>query len=597
MTIYYHKYVYFFSVIIPLYVFYILVLKTLIIKWRNKMILKNIKFIATTALYFLLFVLYPTFSSAEEVRKLTLWAREQGAAPAAHTAALLIAQTWEDLGLEVEVKAVPWPQMADQIWYKRGGESSDEDSWDVTMWQMVSRPERSDPDEFTVNLFHTTTAPKGYNFIGYLDPAYDAIADESRRTMDPVKRKVLIDQAQQHLADAAVNAYLVHPLMNYAYDNTQFKDGTAIEQAGMGIKNIWTYLNIEPIGGNKDLIAQSPDEIQAINPFFISGGTDSWITENIWDRMLRIGSDGIPVPWAAESYNWVDETTIDVTLRPGMKWHDGNPVTTEDVIFSFSATQDIEMIPMYARFVKNITSMEDLGGGTVRFHLDSANAAFLTSTLAKLNLVPKHYYGPLLDALKGTGNNAETILEEKRIGSGPFKFVDWRPREQVVLTANTDHFNPPKIERWIVKEIPNVEAALGMFRKGEINFISYYTGDPTVLEDITAKDGDITLRKSVDIGFQYLAFNHRRAPFNDVHLRRALSLSIDRDMMVNAAWNGNAVRAGSHVSPALSYYHKEGIENFETGIDLAKQILEEGGYKIKGGKLHYPDGVSEQYPN
>ena len=76
-----------------------------------------------------------------------------------------------------------------------------------------------------------------------------------------------------------------------------------------------------------------------------------------------------------------------------------------------------------------------------------------------------------------------------------------------------------------------------------------------------------------------------------------MSLSIDRDMMVNAAWNGNAVRAGSHVSPALSYYHKEGIENFDTGIDLAKQILEEGGYKIKNGKLHYPDGVKEQYPN
>ena len=55
------------------------------------------------------------------------------------------------------------------------------------------------------------------------------------------------------------------------------------------------------------------------------------------------------------------------------------------------------------------------------------------------------------------------------------------------LAANTDHFNPPKIERWIVKEIPNVEAALGMFRKGEINFISYYTGDPTVLEILLLK--------------------------------------------------------------------------------------------------------------
>ena len=106
--------------------------------------------------------------------------------------------------------------------------------------------------------------------------------------------------------------------------------------------------------------------------------------------MLRIGSDGTPQPWAAESYNWIDETTIDVTLRQGMKWHDGNPVTTEDVIFSFSAPADIEMVPMYARFVSNIKSMEDLGGGTVRFNLNSANAAFLTSTLAKLNLVSKN---------------------------------------------------------------------------------------------------------------------------------------------------------------------------------------------------------------
>ena len=144
------------------------------------MILKSIKCFAASVLYFLLFVFYPTFSSAEEVRKLTLWAREQGSQPAAHTAALLIAQTWGELGLEVEVNAVPWPQMAEtnlvqnveaRVVMKIVG------MW--TMWQMVSRPERSDPDEFTVNLFHTTTAPKGYNFIGYLDPAYDAIADES----------------------------------------------------------------------------------------------------------------------------------------------------------------------------------------------------------------------------------------------------------------------------------------------------------------------------------------------------------------------------------------------------------------------------------
>ena len=188
-------------------------------------------------------------ASAEEVRSMKLWAREQAAGPAPHTAALIIAQTLNELGLDITVNAVPWPQMADPVWYKR----LDEDTWDLTMWQMVSRPERSDPDEFTYNLFHSSTAEKGYNFIGYVSSAYDELAEKQRVTMDPDARKQIVDQAQQLLADDAANAYLVHPLLNFAYDNTQFKDGSAIEQAGLGIKNIWTYLNIEPINGNNDL--------------------------------------------------------------------------------------------------------------------------------------------------------------------------------------------------------------------------------------------------------------------------------------------------------------------------------------------------------
>lgn len=553
---------------------------------------KRLTTIMIGAMSSILITFFVNSATAEEIRSMKLWAREQAAGPAPHTAALIIAQTLTELGLDISVNAVPWPQMADQVWYKR---ADPESSWDLTMWQMVSRPERSDPDEFTYNLFHSTTAEKGYNFIGYVDPAYDSLAEEQRRTMDPAARKVLIDQAQQHLHDGAANAYLVHPLLNFAYDNTQFKDGSAIEQAGLGIKNIWTYLNIEPINGNQDIIGQSLDEIQAINPFFISGGTDSWITEIVWDRLLRIAPDGTAQPWAAESFNWINEQTIDVTLRSGMSWHDGQPVTTEDVIFSFEAPMDAEIVPMYSPFVKNIESMEDVGNNTVRFNLKSANAAFLTSSLAKINLVPKHYYGPLLEALEGTGNNAETLIEEKRIGSGPFKFVDWRLREQVILEANASHFNPPKVKRWIMKEVPNVEASLGMFRKGEVNFLTDYKGDPTVLANIVADDGDITLVKSIDVGFQYLAMNHRRAPFDDVNFRRAVSLSIDRDLMVNAAWNGNAVKAGSHVSPALSYYHKKGISDFETGVDLAKKILSDAGYTIKDGRLHYPEGVSEKH--
>ena len=93
----------------------------------------------------ILITFFVNSASAEEIRSMKLWAREQAAGPAPHTAALIIAQTLNELGLDITVNAVPWPQMADQVWYKR---LDPEDSWDLTMWQMVSRPERSDPEGF-----------------------------------------------------------------------------------------------------------------------------------------------------------------------------------------------------------------------------------------------------------------------------------------------------------------------------------------------------------------------------------------------------------------------------------------------------------------
>ncbi|MEE8272666.1 MAG: ABC transporter substrate-binding protein [Alphaproteobacteria bacterium] len=527
-------------------------------------------------------------AAGDEVRPLTLWARTQSANPQAYQAAQLIAQSWRELGIEVDVRGIPRPQQSDLVWYNR-------DKWDVTMWQMVGRPERSDPDEFVYNLFHSSTAPTGYNFVGYINPEYDAIAEQQRRTTDPEARRELIFKAQQIIDDEQVYAFLVYPAKVFAFDNTVFADDSVVEQPGLGIKNIWTYLNAEPLTDQRDMILNSTDEMNAINPFYISGATDSWVTELIWDRLMRIGPDGLPRPWAAESVNWNDDTTLDVTLREGMTWHDGQPVTSADVIFSFEAPSRGDLVPMYKPFVANIESMEALDELTVRFTLTEPSAAFFTSSLAKLNLAPEHVWAPLMASIEGGGDNAESILEESRIGSGPFRFARWNFQEEVVLEANADHWAAPNIDRWIIRIVPNVEAGLGMLRRGEINFMSDYTGDPEVLLDVAAEDGDLSVIDSIDIGFQYLAFNHRRAPFDDPFLRRALSLAIDRNLMVAAAWNGFAVAANSHVSPALSYWHNDATDSMETGVEVAKALLAEGGYEVIDGRLHYPDGVTEQF--
>jgi len=525
--------------------------------------------------------------SGDAIRKLTLISRAQAANPQQFQAAELIAQAWRKLGLDIEVQGMPRPQQSDAVWYNR-------DTWDLTMWQMAGRPERSDPDELIYNLFHSTTVEKGYNFVGYVNPEYDKIAEQQRVTANRDDRKVLIDQLQDIINEDQVYAFLVHPLQTFAFDKTVWDASTTVVQPGLGIKNFWTFSNIAPLGEQKDMILNSSDELKAINPFYISGATDSWITELIWDRMMRIGPTGLAEPWAAKSVEWADDAkSVTVTLRDGMMWHDGAPVTTDDVVFSFTAP--VKFAPMYKPFVEGIANIEVLDAATVRFDLTEPNAAFETSTLAKLNLVPKHVWEPRLIAL-GEGESAESIREDTRIGSGPFKFNRWVTQQEVVLDTNKDHWAAPKMDRWILRIVLNVEATLGMLRTAELNFLSDYTGDPKLLIEAADSDGDLDVVESVDIGFQYLAFNLRRPPFDDAAFRRSLSAAINRELIRKAAYNGFAVTANSVVSPALSFWHKAGIEKeLPTGMDLAKTILSDAGYVVEDGKLHYPAGKTEQF--
>ncbi len=535
-----------------------------------------------------LLIASPALAAGDAIRPLIIWARAQAANPQAYQAAQLIAQAWKDLGLEVEVRGIPRPQQSDLVWYNR-------DKWDTTMWQMVGRPERSDPDELTYNLFHSSTAESGYNFVGYINPEYDKVAEAQRVETDESKRQALVKQSQEIIAEDQPYMLLVHPTKVFAFDKTVWNPDSMVEQPGLGIKNFWTFIGAEPLGDQKDMILNSSDEMNAINPLYISGATDSWVTELIWDRLMRIGPDGLPQPWAAESYQWLDPTTIEIKIRPDMKWHDGNPVTVEDVMFSFEAPAMGDEAPMYKPFVEGITSIEKVDDQTIKMTLAQPNAAFLTSTLAKINLIPKHIWEPIMAELVTKPENAEQYVEELRIGSGPFKYVDWTLQQQVVLEANKDHWAAPKMDRWILRIVPNVEAALGMLRSGEVNFMSDYTGDPQILLDVAEEDGDLGIVDSVDIGFQFLAFNLRHAPFDDPHFRRALSFAVPRELMVAAAWNGFSVPSNSIVSPALPFWHDDKVLPIETGEDVAKAELAEGGYELIDGRLHYPDGVTEQY--
>jgi peptide/nickel transport system substrate-binding protein len=526
--------------------------------------------------------------AGDPVRTLVLLAQPQAALPQEYQAAELIAAAWKELGLQVEIRPTPSQQFSQIVWYQR-------ERWDTTTWQMVGRPERSDPDELTYNLFLSANIANGYNFVGYRSAEYDRLAQAQREELDVGKRQAIIKQLQELINKDQPYGFMVHPKNVVAFNKNVWDEKSIVEQAGIGARNTWTWLNLRPLGAQRDIILNSVSVPTNLNPFNISGAQGSWAAEIVWDRLMRIGPDGLPQPWSAESVTRPDPLTVDVKLRAGMKWSDGRPVSIEDAVFSLVAPGTSDKSPMYKPFVANIASVTATGADTLRIGLKKPDAAFLVSSLAKLNLAPKHVWEPIFEGLKGKPETAERVMEEKPVSSGPFRITKAKLNEEIVLEANSGHWAAPKAARWIMRILPNTEAALGGLRSGELNFLADYNGDPQLLRDAAKAAPHIKVAEALDMGFKFIAYNHRRPPFNSTAFRQALSASIDRELLAEDAWGGAAVPSNSWVSPALAFWHDTGIEKRVPGgnVEAAKKILKDAGFVLVNGRLHYPAGVKE----
>ncbi|MBM3549825.1 MAG: twin-arginine translocation pathway signal protein [Alphaproteobacteria bacterium] len=529
-------------------------------------------------------------AAGDRVRSIELTADTQAANPNASQAAYLLADMWKKLGLDVKVKEVPYKQKLDTVYFDRSA-CEGAACFDMAMWSIVGRPERSDPDEVIYNLFHSSTGAKGYNYPGYANAEYDKAAAGQQVELDPKKRQELVWKAQEIQANDPSYIFFVNPIVNYAIRKDVFDEKTAVQQSGLGILNFWTHIGLTPTGAKKDIVLNTSDNLLNLVPMAIGGAAASWITDLVWDRMMRINPKGLPEPWAAESYKWVDDKTIDLTLRSGMKWHDGKPVTVDDVLFTFGEVGS--MAPMYAPFLNIIAKVEKTGDRTVRMTLKTPSAPFLTSTLAKVNLTPAHIWRPVVADLKAKGQTLDSYQPEELIGSGPYKFTHWRRNAEVLLTANKDHWSPPKAERWILRIVPNMEATIGMLKQGEINFLSEYRGDFETLDKLAKDSGQIAIKSGVTIGVEYMGFNLKRMPMKDQAFRRALSLATDRELLAASAWKDQAVPTNAIVSTVLEYWHNPAVTKDMYNLDRAKEVLTKAGYSWVNGRLHYPDGVKD----
>jgi peptide/nickel transport system substrate-binding protein len=262
-----------------------------------------------------------------------------------------------------------------------------------------------------------------------------------------------------------------------------------------------------------------------------------------------------------------DGLVYEFKLRPGLKFHNGDPVTAEDVQFSFERYKGAGAKELHAR----VTSVEIVNPLTVRFHLNEPWPDFITfygttATAAGI-VVPKKY-------LQQVGEDG---FQQHPIGAGPYKFVSQTPGVEVVLEAYDGYWRRvPHVKRLVMKSVSEGTTRLAMLKNGEADFA--YALDGPEAEEVK-RDPKLTLVASRHASIFWIEFADQwdpKSPWHDQRLRLAVNYALDRQAISEAACLGYCPPAGVIVPRVMDYALQ--VEPPSYDPRKAKQLLAEAGY-------------------
>lgn len=489
-----------------------------------------------------------------------------------------IVEELNKIGVDAKAEPTDFAVLMDVIY----GDDSDYDAYTIG-WS--GRVERLDPDMFIHSINHSNNSnPGGNNTERYRSDEFDEVADAQRQEMDMEKRRELVFEAQEILAEDVPRITLYSRANVQTYNKDRFK--TVENIPGEGLFNEWTPMIIESLTDDNVLRVASNVNLDTLNPMKAKSVYEWRNLRLIYDKLVRLDPEIEPQPWAATKWDVVDDTTVDVTLREGMKFHDGKPVTVEDVKYTFEAFID-NNVEYFMSFLEPIESVEIKDDNIVRFNLKNPYAPFVTTTLAQIPILPKHIWEEIDDPLNY--ENSEPL------GSGPFVFENFRPGEELVTKTNKEYFEEINIDGYIFEIFGSPEGVLTALELGDIDLVSYDLV-PAHIEQIKDNEGGkydhLELTEVNDIGFFYLGMNGDREPFANKDFRIALAHLVDYDLALDVHLDGYGARGGGGlvIGEANEFWHNPDVPIYDTyDPEKAKEILEEAGFTWDNNdKLHLP---------
>ena len=324
---------------------------------------------------------------------------------------------------------------------------------------------------------------------------------------------------------------------------------------------------------------------ESIDPHFTATGTQAEALKHVFDTLTWSG-DGLEVqPRLAESWRAVDATTWEFKLRRGVKFHDGSDFTAEDVKFS------IERIPVVSGpnpttiYVRRVKAVQVVDPHTVRVQTDGPAPTLPYDFIRLFVVSSKAAAGLTKDTANAAFNSGKAA-----IGTGPYKFVSWTPKDQLVLDRFDGYWGPKEPwARHVRKEIPNDAARVAQLKAGQLDLIVRVPAAdvPGLQRDsklaVTTVDTVYVFNMELDLRDNSPQITAKdgsklaKNPLQDAKVRQAINLAIDRNALAEVAMEGLGKPSYQMVTPSIFGYSKK-VQPSKFDPAAAKRLLAEAGY-------------------
>lgn len=340
--------------------------------------------------------------------------------------------------------------------------------------------------------------------------------------------------------------------------------------------------------GEKILRSNNSSEPGSLDPALAQGTHESWILENVFEGLMTFDENGELVEGMAESYELSeDELTYTFTLRDGITWSNGDPVTAEDFEFTWKRALDPELGANYANILYYIEGGEAYNTGEGSRD-DVAVKAVDEKTLEVTLERPTAYFLELTAFYTYFPVNKKVVEEnpdwakkpETHVSNGPFKLVTWDHNAKIILEKSESYYNADKIKLDGI-DLDIIEDQNTAWQKYEGGEYDILVDIPTsVVAELQAQN-DERLEIGAQVGTYYYNINPEHKPFNNVKVRKALNLALDRETIVKDITQGGQIAAEGVVPYGLEDENgkefRDGVGNLiEYNPEEAKTLLEEG---------------------